>query len=331
MNLQKSVGKKIDFGTAKAVSNKFRKFHNITADRLQALKTKTMKKRSESKMLWGVRTYQEWREKKLSDVSNYNEDIFNANLDDLKNVTISNLENSLCIFIAEVTKVNGDDYPGTTLYQLTVSIQKFLNENDINWKLVDGPQFKQFRVVLDNILKERALQNIGMVKKQAQLIPLSFEQTMWDKGVLGEHEPEILCDTVLFLVGINCGLRAGDEHHDLHRDAPGKPSQFSFQRSENGDRCVVYTEDTVTKTNDGGLKHMRKDRKVVWVHPSKDIRKCPVHLIDKYMSLCPDVGAKSKPNFYLRPLDKINPAQWYSTRVVGVNTLCKVVGKLLEC
>ena len=79
---------------------------------------------------------------------------------------------------------------------------------------------------------------------------------MWDKGVLGEHEPEILCDTVLFLVGINCGLRAGDEHHDLRRDAPGKPSQFSFQRSENGDRCVVYTEDTVTKTNDGGLKHM---------------------------------------------------------------------------
>ena len=256
MNSQKSVGKKINWGTAKAVSNKFRKFHNITADRLQALKTKTMKKRSESKMLWGVRTYQEWREKKLSDVSNYNEDIFNANLDDLKNVTISNLENSLCIFIAEVTKVNGDDYPGTTLYQLTVSIQKFLNENDINWKLVDGPQFKQFRVVLDNIMKERALQNIGMVKKQAQLIPLSFEQTMWDKGVLGEHEPEILRDTVLFLVGINCGLRAGDEHHDLRRDAPGKPSQFSFQRSENGDRCVVYTEDTVTKTNDGGLKHM---------------------------------------------------------------------------
>ena len=63
-----------------------------------------MKKRSESKMLWGVHTYQEWRGKKLSDVSNYNEDIFNANLDDLKNVTISNLENSLCIFIAEVTK-----------------------------------------------------------------------------------------------------------------------------------------------------------------------------------------------------------------------------------
>ena len=303
MNSQKSVGKKINWGTAKAVSNKFRKFHNITADRLQALKTKTMKKRSESKMLWGVCTYQEWREKKLNDVSNYNEDIFNANLDDLKNVTISNLEKSLCIFIAEVTKVNGDDYRGTTLYQLTVSIQKFLNENDINWKLVDGPQFKQLRVVLDNIMKEGALQNIGMVKKQAQL---------------------------LFLVGINCGLRAGDEHHDLRRDAPGKPSQFSFQRSENGDRCVVYTEDTVTNTNDGGLKHMRKDHKVVWVHPSKDIRKCPVCLIDKYMSLCPDVGAKSKPNFYLRPLDKINPAQWYSTRVVGVNTLRKVVGKLFR-
>ena len=44
----------------------------------------------------------------------------------------SNLEFALCKFIAEVTKVkDGSDYPGKTLYQMCVSIQKHLNHNGI--------------------------------------------------------------------------------------------------------------------------------------------------------------------------------------------------------
>ena len=112
-------------------------------------------------------------------------------------------------------------------------------------------------------MKERATQNIGTTKKQMEFIPTEFENQLWEKGILGEHNPEILCYTGLFLIGINCSLRTGDEHHDLRRDSPNKPSQFSFERNQIGKRCVVYHEDTVTKTNDGGLKHMRKEHKVV--------------------------------------------------------------------
>ena len=280
-------------------------------------------------MLWGVKTYQEWRENKLSDIANYDECVFNVNLDNLESLTKQNLEHSLCMFIAEVCKVNGDDYPGKMLYQLTVSIERFLTEKGLNWKLVDGPDFKQYHIVLDNLMKERALQNIGMVKKQAQLIPMNYESSLWEKGILGEHTPELFRDTVLFLLGINCGLRAGDEHYDLHCDVEGKPSQLSFQRYKNGVRCLVYQEDTVTKTNSGGIADMHKDRKIVLVHPSRNVYRCPVHLADKYISLCPPVGKNNKPNFYLHPLAKKNPAQWYSTRVVGENTLRKVVSEML--
>ena len=179
-------------------------------------------------------------------------------------------------------------------------------------------------------MKERALQNIGMVPKQANLLTMNYEDELWKQGLLGEDTPEKLRDTVMFLVGIHCSLRAGDEHHDLRRDTKDKASQFSFQRNESGVRCLVYTEDTVTKTNDGGLSHMRKDRKVVWVYPSNNVKRCPVRLVDKYISLCPEVGNKGKSNFYLRPLEKINPAQWYSSRVMGVNAIRKVVGKMLK-
>ena len=56
--------------------------------------------------------------------------------------------------------------------------------------------------------------------------------------------------------------------------------------------CLVYREDTVTKTNVGGLKDMKKERKVVWIHPSSDVTHCPVRLVDKYLSLCPEVKKK---------------------------------------
>ena len=214
-------------------------------------------------MWWGVRAYQEWWKNRLTDCENLDINIFDANLENLESVRKMNLEHALCIFIVEVKKVNREEYPGKTLYQLTVSIQHYLNENNLHWKLVDGPYFKNFRVVLDNIMKEWAIQNIGTTKKQTEFIPTKFENQLWEKGILGEHNPEILRNTVLFLIGINCSLHAGDEHHDLRRDSPNKPSQFSFERNQIGERCVVYHEDTVTKTNDAGLKHMRKEHKVV--------------------------------------------------------------------
>ena len=49
-------------------------------------------------------------------------------------------------------------------------------------------------------MEVHALQNIGIVKKQAQLIPLNFGRSLWHKGILGEDEQEILRNTVSFLL-----------------------------------------------------------------------------------------------------------------------------------
>ena len=238
----------------------------------------------------------------------------------------------MCKFLAGVTKVkDGSDYPGKTLYHICVSIQKHLWLNGKKWKLVEGCEFGQIRTVLDNLMKDRASRNIGLIKKQAEVIPCDFQNSLWDTGVLGKDTPDKLRSTVLFLIGINVGLCAGDEHYNLCRDAPGCPSQLSFKQNSEGVRCLVYTEDSVTKTNDGGLRHMQKERKVVWVYPSENSIKCPVRLVDKYMSLVPPVTAKSKKhNFYLRSLEKVSPAQWYSEQVLGLNNIKGVVKSLLK-
>ena len=39
------------------------------------------------------------------------------------------------------------------------------------------------------------------------------------------------------------------------------------------------------KMNDGGLANLKKQCKVVWIFPSNDVNRCPVRLVDKYMSV----------------------------------------------
>ena len=283
-------------------------------------------------MQWAVRAFEEWRTNRLNDVVNFDVKIFEVNLHETDKLNKECFEYAMCRFLPEVRKIkDGSDFPGQTLYQMVVAIQKFLNEKGVNWKLLDSNEFRELPVVLDNVMKERALRNLGTVKRQAGVISYDFEQHLWLKGILGEDLPDKLRSTVLFLIGINVGLRAGDEHYNLRRYSADRESQLTFKLNENGTRCLVYTEDTVTKTNDGGLKQFHKERKVVWVHPSENITRCPVRLVDKYMGLCPGVVPGSgKANFYLRSLTKTTPAQWYSSRVLGINSIKKTVGNLLK-
>ena len=72
-----------------------------------------------------------------------------------------------------MTKSKGEGlYPGKTLYQMIVAIQKYLNVNKINWKLVDSkdPEFSELRTVLDNVMKERASLGIDRNCKEASRI-----------------------------------------------------------------------------------------------------------------------------------------------------------------
>ena len=71
-------------------------------------------------------------------------------------ITKSGLSHALYMFLAEVKKKDGKPYPGKTLYELIVCVQKSLNQKDIPWKLIEDPEFLDVQTVLDNVMKERA-------------------------------------------------------------------------------------------------------------------------------------------------------------------------------
>ena len=309
--------------------SKQRKFQFTSAARVEQLKQIKLKDSSESKVNWAVTAYNDWRNARLYNYM-YDVGIYEADLNKLESLTPENLQHSLCYFVPEVTKVKGvGPYPGATLYQMIVAIQKYLKINKLDWDLVEGHNFRDLKIVLDNVMQERTAMNIGVNKRQAMVITYETEEFLWNSGILGEHNPDILRNTVLFLIGINVLLRAVEEHHQLRRPMLDQKSQLNFEHNSKGVRCLVYREDSVTKTHDGGLNDMRKDRKIVWVYPSENTVRCPVRLVEKYISLCPQNYMK-KSNFYLKSLVKPTPKQWYGCQVVGVNTIAKVVKDMMK-
>ena len=70
--------------------------------------------------------------------------LLEVDLDVFGALTKEQLNHALWKFIAEVTKKkDGADYPGKTLHEMIVTIQKHLNQNNVPWHLLDDPEFIQ--------------------------------------------------------------------------------------------------------------------------------------------------------------------------------------------
>ena len=124
--------------SCKTVSN-LRSFKKVAEDKLMDLTKTKLKKRTKAKMMWGVRAYNEWHSVRLSDADTFDIQILRSDLNDCNSLNKADLEYSLCRFVVEVVKVkDGSDYPGRTLYQLCIAIQKYLFSEGLKWKLVEG-------------------------------------------------------------------------------------------------------------------------------------------------------------------------------------------------
>ena len=90
---------------------------------------------------------------------------------------------------------------------------------------------------------------------------------------------------------------------------------------------MQYVED-ISKTNNGGLAHLRIKRKVVWAYKNlKNPERCPVELYTKYLS---HVRKETSDNaFYLRTLPKPNGNIWYYIKAAGRETLGNVVKNIM--
>ena len=147
----------------------------------------------------------------LSDDKERSQDL----LPDFVQMTISNTNFWLCRFVAEARHVDGQSYPPNMLYQICCTLLRALKENDqADVNTFSDPKFSGFKCTIDVKMKELQASGKYMPKK-AQPITIEHKDILWEKGLLGDHSPQALSDTLVFYISMCFAMRSGEEHPRL--------------------------------------------------------------------------------------------------------------------
>lgn len=304
--------------------SKVRSFAAPTKDQdLVKLSCKQFAQETDKKIRWVLNMFAEWK-KYRNNIPGY--DCIELDLVNVQTITKPNLVYALTRFLAEVKKMDGNDFPPKMLYEILIAVQFHLETLGFCWKFLEDEAFKDLKFTLDNLMKVRCQSGLGNNVRQAQVITFQEEDIMWNTGVLGVDSLQKLLDTLVYLLGLSCALRAGKEHRVLR--SVGRNSQFTFHYDDDGYRYLMYREDLCTKTNRGGIKHKKYSGKTVSVYPAHNTDRCPVTILEFYMSKLPTM--RKCDDLYLRPLSNVSfySDVWFKDAPVGVNALQGVVKKL---
>ena len=166
------------------------------------------------KVQWAARIFEQWKcihNFKLKQTDHL-DDVIDSNLLNLK---VDQLSDILSLFLIEIWKQNGNEYPQETLYEIVLSIQYYMCMNSRDIKLLDYPGLVKMRNTLDNWMKQ--LSKKGVVCEHAQAKPITVDQEnfMWNTGLLGDDTLEKLVNTLLYLISVHFTLQACDKHKSL--------------------------------------------------------------------------------------------------------------------
>ena len=277
------------------------------------------------KIKWVRKLFWEWRNFR----NETTDEMIVFDLEDEESVTVESLVFALCRFLTEVKKVNGEDYPPKTLYEMIICIQFHLETLGFSYKLVsDDDNFKDLKYTLDNIMKERTAAGLGNNKRQAEVVTTVIEDILWEVGVVGLDTPDQLRNAVFMCLGLGCAMRAGKEHHGLKAPGPGVESQFTWKYDDNGVRFIRYTQKLHSKTNQGGLRHRKCKPKIVDIFPIPNSKRDPVMIIEKYLSVLP--CNRKHDNLYMHSNKDFLSGPWYLDKPLGINKLQSVVADMCK-
>ena len=136
--------------------------------------------------------------------------------------------------------------------------------------------------------------------------------------------------TLLFMVGIHFGLHGGQEHRNLRRYPK---CQIEREYKDKKDYMMYHEEHL--KNNQGEIQSKFYQKpEVVYSFCSGNEPRCFVHILDRYLDLCPPppfcLGfyLRSKPNWSKE--ENFNDSYWYTKFPVGKNMLSQTISTMME-
>ena len=125
---------------------------------MEELSKRKFAQASQRKMNWVLGLYNQWCVYRIEAI-NCKEAIIHTDLHFPENLTSEKFFVVAMIrFILEICKLNGEEYPPRTIYQIMICIQIHLEKNKVYWKILNKnhPEFVNLYYCIDNLIKEQS-------------------------------------------------------------------------------------------------------------------------------------------------------------------------------
>lgn len=299
--------------------------HFSSENEVQSTIKNSVPKSTFSKDKWAIKIFSEYNyHRNQSILSSGSEELMVLN--EISEMSKSDLSFLLPKFIHDVRKRDGSKYPGESLRQLVCAIfHYFRYVLDRPWDFFRDEDFIVSRKALDACMKIATKEGVGLYKRKADFISHELEEKLWDRKALGTDNPRHLLSTLIYMFGIHFGLRARKEHRQLR--AGGNSQLKLMVDATTGDVFLRYTEDC-QKTKNGGLYERNIAPKVIDVYEKENERNI-VKIYRKYMAVRPTNG-KNIENFYLQPSKEMKGNVWYKDQPLGENAIGNVIKNVFE-
>ncbi|KAF5289279.1 hypothetical protein FQR65_LT11900 [Abscondita terminalis] len=244
-------------------------------------------------------------------------------------LTADELNYSLCLFVKEVRKPNGQEYAPDTIYYLCLGIQQYLFENSRIDNIFCDSYYEKFTDCLDEIAKKFSV----LYNDSHYIVTRVEEEHLWESKQLGAHSPHVLLSTLMFFNTKHFNLTTVDEHMQLSfshimkhwkRHSHNQPGTTKMAGSRNVLLRFYPPQTTNTDTS------QRKKKVYEQQENEENPLRCPVKLYEFYLSKCPESVKTRNDVFYLLPERSCVPDSpvWYSTMPLPKAALEKMLHRV---
>ncbi|XP_069127024.1 zinc finger MYM-type protein 3-like isoform X2 [Argopecten irradians] len=285
------------------------------------------------KYTYGVNAWKHWvvlKNAQLEKVSNQGSGKLKLFKTDMMGCSADELNYSLCLFVKEVRKPNGDEYAPDSIYYLCLGIQQYLFENSRIDNIFTDVYYEKFTECLNEVLNRYE----PKINTAGQLVCRIEEEHLWECKQLGAHSPHVLLNTLVFFNTKFFMLKEVDEHIKLsftHIMKHWKKTPIGRNNTTGRTVYLRYYCPNPTKATDMNQKKKTKDEVPVYEQAENldNPLRCPVKLYEFYLSKCPESIKNRNDAFYLTPERSCVPDSpvWYSTQNLSSEAMNKMLNR----
>ena len=240
--------------------------------------------------------------------------------DNIESYEPAKLNKVLEQFYATVRKQDGSDYEPDSLRVMVASLDRHLKENGFKYSILRDREFAESKQVLEGKAKQLRQEGKGKRPQKSRSLTTNEETQLWEQKKLGNHSPQVVTQTVWWLLTQHFGLRGRQENHSMQTE------DFTFGIDENGAEYVEFVENP-TKTRQSGLS--AKPRTFLPKMFATGDDKCPVKIFKEFLSHRPREMQTTGP-LYLSCIKNPSSKVWFKKQPMGENKINEMMKSIIQ-